>query len=231
MKKTGFTLAEILITLAIVGVVAALAIPAVVTNAKRQAMATKLASVVTDIENAAGNMMTDEDQDDFFETKFGSNRSNVSDLRKHLNYINNGTGLTSVDYSSDSPFSTLDGTAQSGENFSTWTVIRLKNGAVVFFDPNKDSCHNSNKDKCVTPNGMDTHIDVNGPEGPNKWGRDVFGFAMGNDGILYPIGSYDYEYIIGTENPSNANAIKNPCPANSWACAYRLVKNNYKVDY
>ena len=42
MKKLAFTLAEVLITLVIIGVVAAMTIPTLVTNADKKATATKL---------------------------------------------------------------------------------------------------------------------------------------------------------------------------------------------
>lgn len=42
MKKLAFTLAEVLITLGIIGVVAAMTIPTLVTNADKKATATKL---------------------------------------------------------------------------------------------------------------------------------------------------------------------------------------------
>ena len=52
MKKQGFTLAEVLITLGIVGVVAALTAPALVMSSRNEANAARLSTVVSNMENA-----------------------------------------------------------------------------------------------------------------------------------------------------------------------------------
>ena len=52
MKKRGFTLAEVLITLAIIGVVAAIAIPSVISNSQQQEFKTGLRKAVSVLNSA-----------------------------------------------------------------------------------------------------------------------------------------------------------------------------------
>ena len=52
MKKKGFTLAEVLITLAIIGVVAAIAIPSVISNSQQQEFKTGLRKAVSVLNSA-----------------------------------------------------------------------------------------------------------------------------------------------------------------------------------
>ena len=52
MKKRGFTLAEVLITLAIIGVVAAIAIPSVISNFQQQEFNTGLRQAVSALNSA-----------------------------------------------------------------------------------------------------------------------------------------------------------------------------------
>ena len=52
MKKKGFTLAEVLITLAIIGVVAAIAIPSVISNTQQQEFKTGLRKAVSVLNSA-----------------------------------------------------------------------------------------------------------------------------------------------------------------------------------
>ena len=64
MKKLGFTLAEVLITLGIIGVVAALTAPALVQNAGTAKVGPTLAKVVSTLEVANEQMLHDEDATD-----------------------------------------------------------------------------------------------------------------------------------------------------------------------
>ena len=220
MKKSGFTLAEILITLAIVGIVAALAIPTLVTKATRQAEATKLSVTVKALEEAFGNMITDMSADSLHETGVFT----VANLRKQLPITETGSKPSELGYSSDSPYYKLDGTA-TDDGINAWNGFVLKNNAIILYTASIDTC--SGGTICDTEDkSRDIIIDTNGPVGPNRWGRDVFGFGAGSTGKMYPLGSQDYQDISGQHDTPISD-----CPANSWSCAYRLVKNNYRVDY
>ncbi len=52
-KKTGFTLAEVLITLAIIGIIAALVLPALLNNFQFRAVGTRLSKFMSTVENNA----------------------------------------------------------------------------------------------------------------------------------------------------------------------------------
>ena len=54
MAKKGFTLAEVLITLAIIGIVAALSIPSVISNTQQQEFKTGLKKAVSVLNSAIG---------------------------------------------------------------------------------------------------------------------------------------------------------------------------------
>ena len=92
MKKNGFTLAEILITLGIIGVVAALTTPALIQNTGSAQVGPKLAKAVATFENANQNMLTNLGVDRI--TSAG-----VSELRKEkaLQWFNQVTGESSHD--------------------------------------------------------------------------------------------------------------------------------------
>jgi len=104
MKKLGFTLAELLITLVIVGVIAALTIPQFITNANNQTNAAKLATVAADYQNVYGMMMMKENKTSIFETEFGSAWSNgntagmKSALAKYTKVARTGTSYNDLGY-------------------------------------------------------------------------------------------------------------------------------------
>ena len=68
MKKQGFTLAEVLITLGIVGVVAALTAPALVMSSRNEANAARLSTVVSNMENAFQTAIAQEGADNLYGT-------------------------------------------------------------------------------------------------------------------------------------------------------------------
>ena len=59
-KKFGFTLSEVLITLGIVGIVAALTIPAIMKNYKNRLYVSELKKVYSQLTNATSSIMSDE---------------------------------------------------------------------------------------------------------------------------------------------------------------------------
>ena len=60
MKKFGFTLAEVLITLGIIGVIATLTIPSLQTNVRAQSVGPGLAKAINTLENANKMLLTNE---------------------------------------------------------------------------------------------------------------------------------------------------------------------------
>ena len=78
MKRKGFTLAEVLIALAIIGVVAALTIPTLVSGYKKDLWASSLATAVSNLETATTTMIVKEGADDIYGTKAWKNVIAVS---------------------------------------------------------------------------------------------------------------------------------------------------------
>ena len=159
MKKLGFTLAEVLITLGIIGVVAALTTPALVLSSRNEASAAKLAVCISNLENAFQNAITQEGVDDLFQTRMWTNINGgagiggngayatrlafVGELGRYLKLsgtIDGGNNpITSFYGGGFYPMTTTGGTSatatdfngRTGENTSGVPII-LKNGAVMF---------------------------------------------------------------------------------------------------
>ena len=114
-KKSGFTLAEVLITLAIIGVVAALSIPAVISNSQQQEFKTGLRKAVSVLNSAITmNMALDGESPYDNANLFGYLIKHMSVLKttsrldgEYKSYIimNDGT----IDGNENSAFYTTDG--------------------------------------------------------------------------------------------------------------------------
>ena len=234
MKK-GFTLAEVLITLAVIGVVAALSIPELVTANKRKVYSAALSTAVTNVESALFNMITNEsvnylDDTAFYVSTTDSNPDYVAiagELGRYLDVERSGSTATSVEPGYPGVVG-LNGTNDNA-TMSTGIFIKLKNGTLLNFEP-------SLGDLKTIDHGMQQrvfilNIDVNGVTEPNRCGRDVFKFAVDTTGKLYPFGGVDYNIYSNTGLWTSGGNYGCASGNLGWGCAGRLVSNGFVMDY
>lgn len=103
MKKQGFTLAEVLITLGIVGVVAALTAPALVQNAGSAQVGPKLAKAVNTFEVANENLLNDTGA----ATVVASGATSGSYSSPSDNYIDYLSNYMKINYTDESNVTTM----------------------------------------------------------------------------------------------------------------------------
>ncbi len=237
MKKIGFTLAEILIVMSIIGIVAALTLPTFMVSTRNKANAAKLAATLSDVENAFTTMIVSEAVEDITQTPFWKNLFNEStdlkaaaSLAKYLKI--DASGREPDDYYGDEEtyFKYLDDTnapCQPNHYFHT------TNGALLIVDgtPKDKSNNDAEEQKTVS----ELIIDVNSSDAPNVVGRDVFYFALGKNGKLYPYGSKTFSLINkgNTNHTWDKNEGNYPCTDTSKkrGCTARLIENGFKMDY
>lgn len=156
MKKHGFTLAEVLISIAIVGVVAAMTIPTLTENTQKQSNEAKEKVCVSDLENAFTMMMVQENATELAETKLWTDANSTVDdqLGKYIKISSLGSVFSS---------------GNCTENANT-TCFKTKKEAHVEFTKNST--------------GASIIIDVNGASKPNKDNVDKFTYTLTADGLL-----------------------------------------------
>ena len=159
MKK-GFTLAEVLITLGIIGVVAALTIPTLISNHQKKVWVTQLKKNITTLQNSYKKIMADEGVDSIFDTPVAYKNINGRNVEfgfypeKFAAYF--GYNLVSADSLEKSLLKDL------GDD-----ILALPDGSCLFLETNGSS----SEDAYVH---LMTYIDVNCDKAPNKPGRDTF---------------------------------------------------------
>ena len=256
MKKMGFTLAEVLITLSIIGVVAAVTIPSLVTANRNQVNATRLANTVAILENAFSIMMVQEGVDSLFDTNAWRVAENdaltgqqlfAGNLGRYLKHNGYRTGdevladfannnVSGIGGAPDQMACWRTGNAVCGSAKTSSQFISLKSGALVAIHTlasnNENEVAIRNAGGRLVNEAADIFIDVNGPaEGPNVWGRDNFCFYLGHDGSLYACGSRDVDIYAGEAAfPDDLCDVSNN-GVQGYVCTNRLVENGYKVDY
>ena len=263
MKKRGFTLAEVLITLGIIGVVAALTAPALVMSSRNEANAAKLSVVVSNLENALNNAIAQEGVDNLYGTRMWRNApvtantasipAFVGNLGRYM-VVNGYQNAVSDIYDGES-FYPMDNTgstntAKAKQNFpgdGSCFPIELKNGAVIFMRtyarPNDlaDQREAAINAGCTYyTNAADVYIDVNGKNAPNTYGRDIFLFEIGENGILYPVGGRDVARRDAEGGRWDVAGGRYTCTDESkgsdenqrgLGCTARVIAEGYKMNY
>lgn len=238
MKKNGFTLIEILITLTVIGIVAAISIPTLVTNNKKKVWSNSLAVAVSNMENAMTSYLVTENEYSLADTKAWKEYPNNLDNKE--NALGKKISLKKISSSASSYYSgkkvyPINPKSNALSNISSVGIngvaYETKNGIAYFIEvvegEKKDLMTKGGKlERRVANIG----IDVTGKKGPNRIGRDIFLFALGEDGYLFPYGSEDLNLYDGTSLAKDSNCSSNT-NSNGLHCSARLVQNGYNMDY
>lgn len=162
----AFTLAEVLITLAIIGVVAALTIPAVVQKYQKTQAVTQLKKTYVALASTTNLAIANEGPVSGWEIE---NNNGADFANKYLIpylKISKNCGTDTGDTCSFS-YTTLNGNTQNALN-SAWARFYLNDGSFIAAGAFQTS---------DTYKYAYVYVDINGQKKPNKFGKDVFKFV------------------------------------------------------
>src|SRR5574344_975031 len=198
--NTAFTLAEVLIVLAIIGIVAALTIPALMTKIQKHEYVVALKKAYTTQMDGWSRLLADEGVQNLEDTSvfqsmpedycflpsgdFASCKSLLENLKKYFRF----NVITAPSYRTYY----LKGTED--DNYIGRTVLAFADGSVMFGEFYKyASKKNATRNAQIAADGGHMYsnqgsfvIDINGFKKPNTEGRDIFYFRLSGDGKLYP---------------------------------------------
>ena len=224
----AFTLAEVLVTLVIIGVIAAMTIPTLINKTEKQEFVSKFKKNYSVFSSAL--KMAQAQNGQLTGWDWSSQQSGFDNIENyilpHLQVAENCKNTTncSLDY---------DGTFLNGDfwiNFKTNTdhyKFVLNDGA-AFALYIITSCTENNT------NCLDVHFDVNGSKGPNKWGRDIFTlevYPFTND--VMPRGfRTSYNAATGTWQERVKSEIDTNCATGLGDyCGAKILLEGYKMNY
>lgn len=247
MKRLGFTLAEVLITLGIIGVVAALTMPAIVNRSGNAHIGPTLQKTVSTIELANEaimheeyvsdlNAVTDSYTDDFCvymdrltrhiansSTDAGTTYRNGIIIIHTLPNIAVGTWNPEA-HEFNNPSRTI--------SFNNGYAFYMTNNVTLVLIPNQG---------LYDPRGsylgsyMQMEIDINGAAAkPNEYGTDLFRFIIDRNGKVIPWGSKEYAWLTGDHkwnDSGEANQCNKDDVQTGFGCAGSIFENNLKVIY
>lgn len=226
--KIGFTLAEVLITLSIIGVIAAMTMPSLQVNVQKQQVGPALAKAINTLETTNKLIIADGYRHlleflSYFSKDYLDARTYFKNIGKYLSIKEiDLPKYTNYDYTEPFKFSV----AYEDKN----GIIYLAEGWSYEFD----SCDKA-KNFC---SGFDLYIDVNGNKKPNAIGRDTFPFLVDYSGQVIPWGGKQFLEYINDEENSDAYYWEKQCasttkkaPLNALYCSGAIVDNGFRVLY
>ena len=241
MKKIGFTLAEVLITLGIIGVVAALTAPALVQNAGSAQTGPKLAKAVSTFETANEMALTEQGANSIRtlsspEAGLSRSRGYMEALARHMKISFLEEGIAAGSEYVSSTVNKYDGSSSQGllaTSLDMGVKYLSKDGVIYAVDGPGNGAINQQQPLNRQYAG-DVVIDINGLTGPNRIGKDVFLFILAVDGSLCPWGATCHAEILPDNSASwkEGNDLCDETTVNSgMTCAGSIFENNQKVIY
>lgn len=221
MKK-GFTLAEILISLAVIGIVAALTLPALINNYKEKSTVIKLKKIYSTLSNAYNLALIEHGS---YAQWVSSDKTKLENQRAFFNSMKPYLKISKVCEFEEGCLTkdwlkTLDGRNYNMYDQTQEYKFVLNDGTSVWFYVNMDSMNGNIK------------VDIDGKKGPFVFGKDVFIFDISSKGIS-PSGCRNTTY---TENTGELTTFEEFCNidkqsyANGQACAGWVIEND-NMDY
>lgn len=168
-RKTAFTLAEVLITLAIIGVVAAIVLPTLINNSKEAEFHAAWKKKFAEFSQAA--KMADKDGIMLHDICDYNHREEcLNDFLNYMRYTKkcwNGVPVLGVCFASNPLF--LNKVSAAYATNPAGAI--LPDGSSFAID-------------------VDIQVDVNGPKPPNVWGRDIYVIEIKTNNQLIPAGAF-----------------------------------------
>lgn len=227
----GFTLAEVLITLGIIGVVAAMTIPTLINNSQKSQYVAGLQKSISTLSNGFKQIMTDTGCSDMpctgiigadsEATVDNIETAKVFSVIKKCHINQSGCHDKMVSYLN---------TVQAWVPSANYSMLVLKDGTVMGYStvlPNCDHIAGNNQyaETCV----YHTIIDVNGPKAPNIIGRDVFRFYISKYGNLLPVGAKDATDTWGYWDTIGGYACNSSGTGET--CMGRIMEQSWQMNY
>lgn len=232
IKKCAFTLAEVLITLGIIGVVAAITIPSLMAATQEASLVPKVKKTYSTLAQALKLASNDYDTPGDFSLIFEEGKSATQITKELATYINgarycdagsSAKGCSDLNYKIKYASLIKNGNsntaAQSSQIINSPRIV-LMDGTVIAITSQGHGCGDYEASGAILNNGVNTgnmwhqirsncgeiFFDVNGPKRPNQFGVDAYGINVYQNSL-----GFNYWSAYGTNSLRNIlNNVKHP---------------------
>lgn len=207
--KSAFTLAETLLTLGIIGVIAAMTMPGLQQHSQMQANAALVKKAYSTLSNATKLLKLENGPVRMWDL---SSKTEIIKLyREKMSFM--------VEPPEAYPVKFLNGNDRSaeGDMFAEKNGFVTTDGMLWYIESTSATCSMTSdnmKNACI-----DIGVDVNGQKGPNVVGKDIFAFYVTNDGSVYPDGG-GFDLTPSTCSKSSTG----------WGCTARVLQEG-KINW
>ncbi len=224
----AFTLAEILITLGIIGIIAAMTLPTLISNHRTKVLQSQFKKAYSDLNNAAKlfeiqEEMTVYDYSYAYDCKYKctGNIKPTQTFEKFLSYFSNKTVISEKTYNQGwkelgyEPTNLNSGTILDGKTTHPCDesgIMLETSGRVILFD-------NAVTDLNIKT-GPKVCIDINGRKGPNKYGYDWFVFTFTSQGNVIPYTGSSLSGNSDIELPDKTEYCNKTSTLAQYTCSY-----------
>lgn len=220
-RSKAFTLAEVLVTLGIIGVVSAMTIPALTQNWQKKSYVTQLHKVYNEFNQVFTQMINDNQainlqeagMSGFVDSSPNYEKRFMQENFKVVKYCGNSSSGCF-----GSKYRTINGGSSSAP-YGTSTVTIAGGAAITIHD-------------------RTIYVDVNGAKGPNIWGRDMFEMNFYSDGTIDAVPPECIKSNTNCPSGSNAkqsreNLFNSYCKQNGWTtgCFAKILNDNWEMNY
>lgn len=220
MKK-AFTLAEVLITLGIIGVVVALTMPTLITKYQKRQTVAQLKSAYSILSNAVLlSINKNGPTSEWFYNNSPENASSWGNNAKNFYFTYLDEFLQVGEYCGIKHTEPRKGACKEiyaqGDTIAYSVILKNGVGLTIRGDSRTE--------------GMEIQLDINGAKNPNRCGRDGFIFEINTNEGLTPKKNDLYGMEPCTRTLKNPNGYANWA---GWGCAYVIMQNGWEIpkDY
>ena len=249
-RKFAFTLAEVLVTLGIIGVVAVLTVPNIISSYQKKVYVAQLQKAYNQLQQVFDLAMADDEVEYLADTElmqsmngpyicfdstdrseFVSKLGEYMKIHKACNPMDFSEGCHNVYYFDfyETGGTIEEGYSKAGTNRGADLQIFTKDGMIYYFHPGFGIIPDSIGFLAGADHAL--LIDVNGVKGPNKLGRDTFQFAVDQKGNVLPVSVGNYvteEPMINWDDDPYACLDNN---SYGYGCAARIMDQGWVMDY